>query len=61
MPDIYDHPDFRAILEIARVGLLKSFEEIAEELDLSNEEMKRLEELLHDIIIFGPSILIDQD
>ena len=35
--------DSIAILEIARVGLSMVFDEIAEELDLSDDELKRLQ------------------
>jgi hypothetical protein len=34
------------IFEIARVGLAMYFDEIAEELDLSDEELKRIQESL---------------
>ncbi len=34
------------ILEIARLGLAMCFDEIAEELDLSDEELKRIQESL---------------
>jgi hypothetical protein len=34
------------ILEIARVGLAMCFDEIGEELDLSDEELKRIQESL---------------
>jgi hypothetical protein len=34
------------IFEIARIGLAMCFDEIAEELDLSDEELKRIQESL---------------
>lgn len=34
------------IFEIARIGLAMYFDEIAEELDLSDEELKRIQESL---------------
>ena len=34
------------VLEIARLGLAMCFDEIAEELDLSDEELKRIQESL---------------
>lgn len=38
------------ILEIARVGLAMRFDEIAEELDLSDEELKRIQADINDLL-----------
>ena len=35
--------DLVAVLEIARLGLAMSFDEIAEELDISDDELKRIQ------------------
>jgi len=35
--------DMTTILEVARVGLAMCFDEIAQELDLSDEELKRIQ------------------
>ena len=38
------------ILEIARVGLAMRFDEIAEELDLSDEELKRIQADINELL-----------
>jgi hypothetical protein len=38
------------ILEIARLGLAMCFDEIAEELDLSDEELKRIQADINDLL-----------
>ena len=38
-----DMKDLVIILEVARLGLAMCFDEIAEELDLSDEELKRIQ------------------
>ena len=38
------------ILEIARLGLAMCFDEIAEELDLSDEELKRIQADINELL-----------
>jgi AraC-like DNA-binding protein len=39
--------DMTTILEVARVGLAMCFDEIAQELDLSDEELKRIQKQIY--------------
>ena len=45
-----DDSDLVAIFEIARQGINFAYEWIADELDLSNEEMDRLDKVIMDVL-----------
>lgn len=45
------------VLEIARVGLAMCFDEIAEELDLSDEELKRIQADINDLLNKGGLVI----
>lgn len=50
LPAGFGNGDIRTLLEIARLGIAMVGDEIAEELDLSDDELVRLRDLLHGVL-----------
>ena len=48
--EVFTMADLNGVLEIARVGLAMRFDEIAKELDLSDEELKRIQADINELL-----------